>query len=123
TDQGPRTLALTPAPKIISAVRRERKDLLLVGFKSTAGATGAEQFAAGLRLLKTSSCNLVLANDLHTRRSMIITPEQAAYDDTLDRDAVLASLVDMALARARGRFTRSSVVPGDPVPWTSDIVP
>src|SRR5262245_8392373 len=38
TGEGPRLLALTPAPKVIAAVRRERKDLFLVGFKSTARA-------------------------------------------------------------------------------------
>lgn len=123
TDAGPQTLALTPAPKVIRLVRRERKDIFLVGFKATAGATPAEQFAAGLRLLKTSSCNLVLANDLQTRLDMIVTPEQASHHVTTDRGEALAALVDMALARSRLTFTRSTVIPGDPVPWSSELVP
>src|SRR5271170_2154253 len=52
TGDGSKLLALTPAPKVIGAVRRERKDIFLVGFKTTAGAAPAAQFAAGLRLLK-----------------------------------------------------------------------
>lgn len=123
TSEGQKLLELTPAEKIIRAVRRERKDIFLVGFKSTAGASPAEQLAAGLTLLKTASCNLVLANDLHTRMSMIVTPEQASYHVTADRAEALRSLVDMAILRSDLRFTRSTVVPGDPVPWSSELVP
>ncbi len=57
SDDGTQTLALTPTPKVIGAIRRERKDIFLVGFKTTAGAAPDAQFAAGLRLLKQSSCN------------------------------------------------------------------
>ncbi len=123
TAEGKQTMVLTPAPKVIGAVRRDRKDVFLVGFKTTAGATPSEQLAAGLRLLKQSSCNLVLANDLHTRLNMVVTPEQAAYHVTEDRRAALSALVDMALLRSRLTFTRSIVVPGAPVPWSSELVP
>ncbi len=123
TSEGARLLRLTPAPKVIRALRRERKDIFLVGFKTTAGASEADQFAAGLRLLKTASCNLVLANDLHTRVNMVITPEQASYHVTKDRDRALSGLVDMALLRSSLTFTRSTVVPGEPVPWSSPLVP
>lgn len=123
TREGAQTLSLTPAPKVIREIRRERKDVFLVGFKTTAGATETEQLAAGLTLLKTASCNLVLANDVHTRLQMIVTPEQATYHATTDRELALDNLVDMALLRADLTFTRSTVVPGDPVPWSSDLVP
>ena len=123
TSEGARLLRLVPAPKVIRAVRRERKDIFLVGFKTTAGAAEAEQFAQGLRLLKTASCNLVLANDLHTRVNMVITPEQASYHVTRDRQLALSGLVDMALLRSSLTFTRSTVVPGEAVPWASPLVP
>src|SRR5262249_17873948 len=123
TERGAQTLLLSPAPKVISRVRRERKDIFLVGFKTTAGASEAEQFAAALALLKKSSCNLVLANDLHTRSNMIVTPEEACYNVTRDRDSALENLVEMALQRADLTFTRSTVVPGEAVPWKSDLVP
>jgi hypothetical protein len=123
TAEGPKTLALTPAPKLIGAVRRERKDIFVVGFKTTTGASPSAQLSAGLRLLKQSSCNLVLANDLHTRLNMVVTPEQAAYHVTEERRAALSGLVEMALLRAHLTFTRSTVVRGAPVPWSSELVP
>ena len=118
------TIALEQAPKVISRIRKERKDLFLVGFKTTAGASKDEQFEAGLKLLKESSCNLVLANDLRTRMNMVITPEQARYSVTADREEALTMLVDMALSRSSGTFTRSSVVKdSSTVPWGSEEVP
>lgn len=123
TREGPKIVRLTPAPKLISALRRTRKDIFLVGFKTTAGASKAEQFEKGLHLLKTASCNLVLANDLHTRLNMVITPEQASYHITRERDLALAGLVDMALLRSALTFTRSTIVPGEHVPWSSPLVP
>lgn len=117
-------LALTPAAKVIFGVRKTRKDIFLVGFKTTTGATPQEQFDAGLRLLKQSSCNLVLANDLTTKLNMVITPEQAPYYVSTDRRHTLRQLVGMTLERSKGHFTRSTVVPGgNPVTWKSDTVP
>ncbi len=123
SSKDPLTLSLVSAEKIIKRVRKERKDIFLVGFKTTTDATIEEQFEAGLSLLKTSSCNLVLANDLHTRMNMIITPEQAKYAVTTDRLEALDRLVEMTLSRAEGAFTRSTVVPGDPIGWDSVLVP
>lgn len=116
-------MILKPEEKIISKIRKERKDIFLVGFKTTCGAEPQQQFLEGLRLLKESSCNLVLANDTKTRRNMVITPEEAAYHDGEDRQAALKGLVDMAYLRSHLTFTRSTVVDGKPVPWTSKEVP
>lgn len=121
--EGKQLLRLVPADKLVGRVRRERKDIFLVACKTTAGATPDEQYRAGLALLKTASANLVLANDVQTRVSMVVTPEEARYHETTDREAAVAGLVDMALARSRGRFTRSTIVPGTPVPWSSELVP
>ena len=69
-------------------MRRERTDLFLVACKATAaGATPDGQYLAGLRLLKSASANLVLANDTRTRLSMVVTPDQARYHETTDRAA------------------------------------
>jgi hypothetical protein len=123
TSAGDQQLLLWPADKIISKIRRERKDIFLVGFKTTCGATEDEQFLTGLHLLKSSSCNLVLANDTKTRINMIITPEQARYNVSTDRNEVLNALAKMALARADSNFTRSTVVEGDSIPWNSHLIP
>lgn len=116
-------LRLKPAGKLISHIRRGRKDIFLVGFKHTSGATENEQYVAGLNLLKEASCNLVLANDVTTRLNMVITPEEAKYHVTTDRMKALTGLVEMAYLRSHLTFTRSTVVAGTPIPWDSESVP
>jgi hypothetical protein len=123
TDLGKHDLRLTPADKLIGRIRKERKDIFLVGFKTTSGLAPQEQFRAGLRLLKGASCNLVLANDVHTRLNMIVTPEEAPYSATKDRGAALRELVEMTVARSALRFTRSTVVEGSPMDWRGSSVP
>lgn len=123
TSEGERLMLLKPADKILGKIRKERKDIFLVAFKTTCGATEDEQFLTGLHLLKSNSCNLVLANDTKERRNMIITPEQARYCVTTNRDEALKTLVDMALSRSKGHFTRSNVVPGHSIPWDVETIP
>ena len=123
TSDGEQSLVLLPANKIISRIRKDRKDIFLVAFKTTTGATSDEQYAAGLHLLKANSANLVLANDTVTRNNMVITPEEARYHETTDRDAALKGLVEIILARMNNTFTRSTVVDGPPVPWEDPLVP
>lgn len=123
TSEGEAIMRLTPAPKILSRIRKERKDIFLVGFKTTTGASYADQYRAGLKLLKQNSCNLVLANDLHTRHNMVITPEQAVYGYTIRRQEALDELSRMITSRANLTFTRSTVVDGAAVPWASPDVP
>lgn len=116
-------MTMLPGDKIIAKIRETRKDIFLVGFKTTCGASAKEQYIAGLGLCKDASCNLVLANDTKTRLNMVITPEEAKYHETTDRDEALTGLVDMALMRSHLTFTRSTVVAGQPVPWDSPEVP
>jgi hypothetical protein len=123
SDSNREWMKMRPAEKVISKIRRTRKDIFLVGFKTTSGATEQEQFLAGLGLCKGASCNLVLANDLRTKVNMVITPEEAAYHVTTDRQEALRGLVEMAVLRSHLTFTRSTIVAGDPVPWNSELVP
>ncbi len=123
TSEGHHELSLMPSEKLVSKIRKDRKDIFLVAFKTTCGATEDEQYLAGLNLLKTSSCNLVLANDTKTRMNMIITPEEARYHVTTDRESALRNLVQMAYLRSHLTFTRSTVVAGEPIPWNSELVP
>jgi hypothetical protein len=118
-----RTLGLVPDEKIVRKIRRLRKDVFLVGFKTTTGASADDQYLAGLKLMKQASCNLVLANDLKTRLNMVITPEQARYHETTDRAAALRGLSEMAALRSKLNFTRATIVPGEPVAWSSPLVP
>jgi hypothetical protein len=113
----------TPANKIISNVRKGRKDIFLVGFKATCGATKQEMYEKGLRLCKEGSVNLVLVNDTKTRWNMIVTPEEAAYHESNKRQDVLKNLVEMAVLRSHLTFTQSTVVAGDLVPWSDSRIP
>ena len=122
TSEGKKYMILTPAEKIVADIRKGRKDIFLVAFKTTCGATEKEQYLSGLDLVKRGSCNLVLANDTKTKLNMIITPEEAKYCVTTDREKVLTELVDMTYYRSHLSFTRSTVVSGEPVSWTSEMV-
>lgn len=123
TKTGTRELILTPQEKVLKQIRTTgRKDIFLIAFKTTCGATEQEQYLAGLELMKSNSCNLVLANDTKTRVNMIITPEEAKYHVTIDREEALKQLVDMTYYRSHLTFTRSTVVSGTPVNWNSDLV-
>jgi hypothetical protein len=111
---------LYPSEKIINKIRKTRKDIFLVGCKTTTSASVDEMFEAGLKLLKTASCNLVLVNDLHTKMNMIVTPEQAKYAVSTDRDMVLKELVDMTYHRSQLTFTKSEVMIGELISWTDE---
>lgn len=123
TAEGDQILNLTPAKKLIGKLRKERKDIFVVGFKTTTGATPDEQYRIALDMLKANSLNLVLANDTVTRHNMIVAPEETRYFESFDREEVLEGLVQMVVARAQNTFTRSTVVDGEPVAWDSELVP
>jgi hypothetical protein len=115
-------MKLTPTEKIIGRIRKYRKDIFVVGFKTTNGATSEEQFNRGLELLKKNSLNLVLANDPKTRNNMIITPEESSYKETTNRYEVLEFLVSMVWNRMKNTFTRSTVIPGEAVNWNGSEI-
>lgn len=117
------SLDFVPSKKIVGNIRKNRKDIFAVAFKTTSGATPDEQYIAGLNLLKEASVNLVLANDVKTRVNMVITPEEARYHETTDRELALMGLIEMTLLRSHLTFTRSTVVAGEAVPWDSELVP
>src|SRR5262249_5254389 len=118
------TIKLTPHDKIIGAIRKTRKDIYLVGFKTTCGADPDEQYALGLRLVKDGHVNLVLTNDTKPRLNMVIVPEEARYFETTNRDEALRGLIHIALARSDLTFTRSTVLHDKPrVAWQSNEIP
>ncbi len=116
-------LRLQAAEKIVNKIRKTRKDIFLVAFKTTCGKSEQDQYIAGLNLLKETSANLVLANDTKTRLNMVITPEEAKYHVTTDRKEALFGLSEMTILRSHLMFTRSTVVAGEIVPWNSPEVP
>ena len=123
TKWGDLLLRIRPADKIIGKIRKVRKDIFLVGFKATTEESEQEQYITGLGLLKGASCNLVLANDVHEHRNMVITPEEAKYHVGKDRRAAIKGLCEMIAMRSQLHFTRSTVIEGDAIPWGGDAVP
>ena len=123
TSEGETVMNIKPSKKLVSKIREKRKDIFLVGFKTTSGLSEQEQYIAGLNLLKETSCNLVFSNDVITRKNMIITPEEEKYHVTTNRMEALTNLVDMAYLRSHVSFTRSTVIAGESIPWASEIVP
>ena len=109
--------------KIIPNIRTGRKDIFLVGFKTTCNATKQEMYEKGLNLCKTGSVNLVLVNDTKTRHQMIITPEEAAYHETDNREEILTNLIDMVYYRSHLTFVKSTVISGTPISWNSELIP
>lgn len=116
TAEGPVEMIMTPAEKVISKIRRVRPDIFLVGFKTTTNETPENQFLIALKMMKSSKCNLVLANDLITRHNMILTPEETHYGDTTDRDAVLSELASMISSRAHATYHTTKFVERDSFP-------
>lgn len=123
TKAGVQSMQLTPTDKLIGRIRKERKDIFLIGFKTTTNASSDQQYKTALELLKTNSINLVLANDTVLRRNMIVAPEETRYCETNDRQEVLSFLTKMTVSRMQNTFTRSTVVDGKAIDWNSDSVP
>lgn len=117
------------AAETITTFRRDsvagmapRKDIFLVGFSETSGASGEEQYARGLELVKQGSANLVLATDAESQRHMVVAPEESTYDESSDYETALRGLMEMAYLRSQLTFTKSTVIDGSPVDWNSELV-
>jgi hypothetical protein len=117
------SIELMTAAKVLNKIRKQRKDIFLVGFKTTSGATQDEQYVAGLDLCKRASCNLVFANDVTNRMNMIVTPEEARYAVSSIRGYTIRNLMQMIFHRTHLTFTRSTVVAGEPIKWDSNEIP
>jgi hypothetical protein len=115
------------APKVIESVRKERhqKKNFLVAFKTTCGEPPEMMYAKGLRLLKSVSANLVVANDVVTRKGMIVVPEESYYGLEMSRENMIAEMVAMSVSRSNLHYTRTNVIGdgNDLVPWSDPGVP
>lgn len=110
TANGNFSLELTPTNKVITKIRQKRPDIFLIGFKTTTNKSSDEQFLVALQMMKSTKCNLVLANDTVTRNNMVITPEETIYGETTDREKALQELVDITLLRNDLTYNRSNFV-------------
>lgn len=104
-------------------LRKDRKDLFAVGLKVSFGLSPTQQYIAALEYLKKTSVNLVLSMDTVTGHSLIASPEEYPYGKSDHPTETVEFLAQMVLSRMRNKFTRSTVVPSDPVNWNSSLVP
>lgn len=123
TKSGVAMMKLTPSEKILKTIRKDRKDIFVVGFKTTCHASEKEQYQKALSLLKNNSINLVLANDTGTHKNKIVAPEETIYGLGKSREEVLELIVEMTLSRMNNTFTRSSVIEGEAVAWDDEKIP
>lgn len=107
----------------IGKIRKVRKDIFTVGFKTTINQIAEIQYMQSLELLKKNSLNLVIASDIITNNSMIIAPEETKYAQATDILQTLDYLVKMTVSRMQNHFTRSTVIEGQAVDWNSILVP
>lgn len=109
---------------LASKIRKTRKDIFLVSVLNTYDEDHDAMFMNGLSFLKETSSNLVIVRGRpSTGQFMIVTPEQARYCVTTSKEMLAHKVVHMALFRAGGQFTRTTVVDGPIVPIQSDRVP
>lgn len=119
---GPYKMNLTTSDKVINRIRKVRKDIFTVGFKTTCNADEKTLYLKSLKLMKENSLNLVFANDVGNHNNFIVVPEESKYRGD-DRKATLELLVKIMASRMQDRYTRSTVVPGESINWKSDLVP
>lgn len=61
--------------KILATIQQKRPDIVVVGFKTTYGATKVEQVAKAFASMAASKLDIVLANDLDTRENILVTSD------------------------------------------------
>lgn len=107
------SLDIKPSEKIVSKIRKSRKDVFLVSFKTTAGVGRDETYRRGLENLKKNSSNLVFANDIKDGINMVITPEEFPYEEPT-REKAIETLAEMIISRLELTFNRTELVGGEP---------
>ena len=94
TNKGSVNLLLNPAENLAKKIREIRKDLILVGFRSTSGASLAEQRKASMDSLRCY--DIVLCNDYITQQNLIVAEGRELYG-TKDRQNALKGLIEASL--------------------------
>ncbi len=108
TSKGNISLEIKPTEKLVHKIRRRRKDIFLVSFKTLTGKSVEDNYKVGLRSLKDNKSNLVFVNDIHNMYNMIMTPEEYMY--SFDRrDSAIVQLSEMIWDRMNLTYHRTVV--------------
>lgn len=82
--------------KIIGGIKALRPDIIVCGFKTTHGATRREQEEKAFQSQTSNGLDLVLANDLETRKNILISKGGRVFLD--NRQALLHRMLQHAVA-------------------------
>lgn len=107
TMSGNVVMNLMPAEKIIGQIKQKRKDILVVGFKTTSDESVETQYERGLNLLRTGNLTAVIANDTVTRMGLLVTPGDESYAQTTNRDELLGALCRFMINTMKNSFIRT----------------
>lgn len=91
-------LKLHPCKKIIDMVKTKRPDIVLITFKTTAGLTEEDLIKRSGLNLQRSKSDLVFGNDIHSRKNIVVTPDDTALSGK-DRLETLDILCDQLLKK------------------------
>lgn len=91
--EGNQWMELSPSDKVIASLKENRKDLILVGFKTTTNFSKKEQIYAANRMGTGAACDLILANDTVNRRNLLIANQECLAESS-DREEILNILVN-----------------------------
>jgi hypothetical protein len=94
-------MELTPTDKAIDAIKARRPDIIVIGFKTTAGETETGQYFKSLPL--TEHCDYVLSNDIVARRNFYLKGRKAIVTPSYDDENRYRTLVKL-VKDVRGRF-------------------
>ncbi len=93
--RGDYNMTLTKADKLIGAVKKQRPDITLVGFKTTSNVANTEMLILANKLLVEAKCDFVFANDIHRRQNVIISASNYSSNFFKDRDLAINHLVNL----------------------------
>lgn len=83
-------MAMTPANKLLSNIKKKRPDITLVGFKTTANADTQEQIRLSHRQIAETDVDMVFANDTVTRSNILVSRTAETYGS---RNDILSDMV------------------------------
>lgn len=78
--------------KMLTLIKQRRPDIIVVGFKTTHGASKVEQVAKAFTSMHNSNLDMVLANDVDSRNNILITKDLTIQEGR--REFLLEQLVN-----------------------------
>lgn len=85
--------------KLVKRFKELRPDVVLVGFKTTSGATWTTQLSKALLSLESNGLDIVLANDVGTHNNIVVTRDRAIEQMSREHclEYIASESLDLAL--------------------------